>query len=493
MLRSSVFLAVFIALLNATPLDDYVNHDDGEFKWFNTNVTYNFLGGKGYLLNLTSQRWLTDADSDRSIWTHQLVVVVPDKLQYDKDSAFLWITGGENRNPEPPSPTGEDVLLTSLVAINTGTIGAALFQVPNEPIVFPSDPTHESRHEDGIIAFTWNTYIKNTSKADWLLRLPMVKACMKAMDATEQFVAQKNVNVTKWVAAGASKRGWTTWTLSAVEKRLIGIVPVVMDLLNLPTNMKHMWRNMGGWTFAFKDYYKMNLTAQLDDPALLNLSQVVDAYFYRDRLAGLPKLVVNAGDDEFFQGDDDHYWWDDMPGPKHRLLVQDSEHSMATGILEAASAIEAFAHGLLSHSTIPNFTWELDYTNGQIVVNDTSASATKIKLRYATNLNETRKDFRWLVDAIDGGCPSPLVAVPKKSGICFQPIFWHTEEIAKSDSHTYIGKRPAPDKAWTAFFVEMYYKGVTDVEYRFTTQMMILPNTFPFPPCSGEGCRGQLI
>ena len=29
------------------------------------------------------------------------------------------------------------------------------------------------------------------------------------------------------------QRGWTTWTTGAVDKRVIGIIPIVMDLLNM--------------------------------------------------------------------------------------------------------------------------------------------------------------------------------------------------------------------------------------------------------------------
>lgn len=35
------------------------------------------------------------------------------------------------------------------------------------------------------------------------------------------------------MVAGASKRGWTTWTTAAVDKRVFAAIPIVMDLLNL--------------------------------------------------------------------------------------------------------------------------------------------------------------------------------------------------------------------------------------------------------------------
>lgn len=35
----------------------------------------------------------------------------------------------------------------------------------------------------------------------------------------------------------------------------------------------------------------------------------------------MPKLVINAGGDEFFLPDDNHYFWDDLVGPKYFRYV----------------------------------------------------------------------------------------------------------------------------------------------------------------------------
>jgi PhoPQ-activated pathogenicity-related protein len=42
-------------------------------------------------------------------------------------------------------------------------------------------------------------------------------------------------NIKKWMIAGGSKRGWTTWTTAAVDKRVFAAVPIVMDMLDLNT------------------------------------------------------------------------------------------------------------------------------------------------------------------------------------------------------------------------------------------------------------------
>ena len=56
---------------------------------------------------------------------------------------------------------------------------------------------------------------------------------------------------------------WTTWTVGAVDPRVIAIIPIVMDELNFLENLKHHYRS-----FAFKDYYEVGIPSYLQDPKL---------------------------------------------------------------------------------------------------------------------------------------------------------------------------------------------------------------------------------
>ena len=47
-------------------------------------------------------------------------------------------------------------------------------------------------------------------------------------------------------------------------------------------------------------------------PLLQDMFDIVDPYSYKEKLV-LPKLVCNAGGDEFFMPDNIRYWWKDMP------------------------------------------------------------------------------------------------------------------------------------------------------------------------------------
>ena len=77
----------------------------------------------------------------------------------------------------------------------------------------------------------------------------------------------------------------------AVDKRVVAIVPVVMDELNTAKvlilltcvftvynlqNLHHHYRAYGGWTWAFHDYYELNFTEHLDDPCAHTLLDFID-------------------------------------------------------------------------------------------------------------------------------------------------------------------------------------------------------------------------
>ena len=95
----------------------------------------------GHLINMTSQQWLSEADVDRSIWWHILVVIIPDNVDWKKN-ATLWINGRSN-DSNMPTNKDEDIVLSAALAMGTGTITGALFQIPNEHIVFSSDPKQQ--------------------------------------------------------------------------------------------------------------------------------------------------------------------------------------------------------------------------------------------------------------------------------------------------------------------------------------------------------------
>src|SRR5437868_14036150 len=112
------------------------------------------------------------------------------------------------------------------IATTTNSVVSELRDVPNQPLRFAGDP-YGPREEDEIIAYTWRKFI-DTGDATWPLRLPMTKATVRSMDTETSFlgtVEPSRVQLDDFVVAGESKRGWTTWTTAAVDRRVVAIVP----------------------------------------------------------------------------------------------------------------------------------------------------------------------------------------------------------------------------------------------------------------------------
>ena len=136
-------------------LHNYVHTPDPAYKYSDTGRRISEKQWTGYILNMTSQTWLTKHDSDRSVWWHILVVIIPKKIQHT-DFGFLWITGGDNKNGGGGGYDGknEDIIVAAYQAVHNGIVAAALFQVPNQPVLFKTDPIQKQRSEDATIAFT---------------------------------------------------------------------------------------------------------------------------------------------------------------------------------------------------------------------------------------------------------------------------------------------------------------------------------------------------
>src|SRR5579859_3096710 len=160
-----------------TALDRYVSAAD---------TNYNFhlvrrIPGKGqttFILEMTSQAWLTTNEVDRPLWKHWMILVRPDQLNSSK--SLLLISGGANDGKEPRS--ADDGL--AKIAVLTQSIVTELKMVPNQPLVFSGET--EERSEDALIAYSWDKFLR-TGDEKWPARLPMTKAAVRAMDTVISF------------------------------------------------------------------------------------------------------------------------------------------------------------------------------------------------------------------------------------------------------------------------------------------------------------------
>ncbi len=153
------------------------------------------------------------------------------------------------------------------VAQATGSVVAELGMIPNQPLVFHGDGV--SRSEDDLVAYTWDQYLK-TGDELWPARLPMVKAVVRAMDTIQAVFEQKGegLRINESGSGGRTKRGWTTWMTAAVDPRVVAIVPIVIDVLNVEVSMEHHYAAYGFWAPAVGDYVHHHIPQRRKTAAL---------------------------------------------------------------------------------------------------------------------------------------------------------------------------------------------------------------------------------
>src|SRR6476659_675808 len=270
-----------------TALDRFINTPDPSFK-YELVKTIPGEGYTAYVLDLTSQAWRTRSETNRPIWKHWLTIIKPEKVE--GTTGFLFITGGSITAPAPATADAGNVD----TALTTHSVVAELRGVPNEPVVFTEEG--KPRNEDQIIAYTWVKFLK-TGDETWPLHFPMAKAAVRAMDAVTKFCAGENVTVDNYFVSGASKRGWTTWLTAAADPRVIGIAPMLIDLLNNEKSFRHHYRAYGFYSPAVKDYQDMGIMEVSGTPRYKELMRLEDPYSYRSRYT-MPKFLINSAGDQ---------------------------------------------------------------------------------------------------------------------------------------------------------------------------------------------------
>lgn len=425
-----------------TAIDEYVHRPDDAYEW--KIVNRKKVGTTTTLtLGMTSQNWLTKEQVDRTTWKHWVNVAIPEKVA--SSVGFLMISGGSNGGDAPEAPASEIIE----IARATGTVAAELKMVPNQALVFHGDGVR--RKEDDLIGYTWDQFLE-TGDAEWLARNAMIKSAVRAMDTVTAACANEQVKVDEFVVAGASKRGWTTWLTGAIDDRVVGIIPIVIDVLNVRDSMRHHFSAYGYWAPAVGNYVDHGIMERFNDPRLADLYNLVDPYFYRHRLEK-PKLVLNAAGDQFFLPDSWKFYWDDLPGEKYVRYVPNTDHGMRGS--DAITSVVAF-HGLLAHGKArPDFDWSIS-ESGEIVVT-TKDTPESVVLWQATN--PEARDFR-------------LETLGPK---------YTSTELTASEDGKFRALVDAPDQGWTAYFVELKYDVGMPVPLKLSTGVNVLPKTLPYP------------
>lgn len=437
-----LLFTAFSTLAFATALDDYVAAPDPAFT-YSTAKTIEDAAYTATVYNLISQEWLDKSEVDRTEWQHWVTVIVPKERAFTE--AMLFIGGGSNSGTEAPTP---DAMMAQ-VAVMTKSVVVEVKQIPNQPIRFVHEEMEKykerGRVEDALIAYGWDKFLR-TENPLWLARLPMTKAIVRAMD----LVQAEHTDVNGFFVVGGSKRGWTTWTTAAVDKRVKGIAPAVIDVLNVTKSMANHHAAYGFWAPAVGNYEEMDCLSRIHTPEFTKLREIVDPLSYVDRLT-MPKMIINSAGDQFFCPDSWKFYFDQLQGEKYLRYMPNTDHGLA---IEAYFNMASFYHAVMSGTPRPKFDWKLREDGGLEVRCETPP--TKVQLWQAHN--PKARDFR-------------LESVGK---------IWQGTVVEPNAEGVYVAEPGAPEEGWRAFFLEMEFPNPgIQFPFKFTTGISILPDTLP--------------
>jgi len=308
-------------------LQEYSDRDDSCYAW-KIESKERFLGSEVLHITLQSQEW------KGIVWKHRMKFLAPEAFE-EGSYVLMLITGSEEDS--------EGLAFCKTIADRLNLPCAVLHDVPNQPLF-------HGLYEDALIAFTFSKFIESQD-VEWPLLIPMVKAAKKSIDALEEMLEQSFQTPKGFIVMGASKRGWTTWLFSAIDKRVKGIAPLVFDNLNFAEQMRHQIECYGAYSEQILDYTKLRLQEKLQTEIGQRLVEIVDPYSYKDSII-VPKLIVDGTNDRYWTVDSLNLYYDGLKGRRHVLYVPNSGHGLEDR-RRVINAIVAFASSIREGKDLP--------------------------------------------------------------------------------------------------------------------------------------------
>jgi len=410
-------------------LQEYVRRPETAFEWQIKNKIER-PGARIYDLHFVSQVW------QGIKWRHQLQIYLPAEAT-PGSTMFLWVTGG--------GATPETIALGLELARKIKAPVGFLYRIPNQPLL------EGNLREDDLIAETFVRYLK-TGDENWPLLLPMVKSVVKAMDVAQAFAAQERLtSPEKFIVAGASKRGWTTWLTAAVDRRVSAIAPVVIDVLNMRAQMSQQLESLGSFSARLTPYSSRGLLPIPDTAEGRRLLSIVDPWAYRDKLT-MPKLIVNGTNDLYWATGALNLYWDGIPKDKWILYIPNAGHNLrrqdrppGEQLNDLINGLAAFARQQIGGTPMPSINWKHETVDGKL---------------------------RLTIDA----APVPLAArlwIAASPTADFRAASWREQPLKFSEGHM-VGEITPPETGRVAFFGEGEYE-IDSLRYKLSTQIRLSP------------------
>ena len=443
-MKKSIFIGILFFLIPAmvysgtprkgvvpeTALQSYLKKPDKSFRWSVTE-RHHAEGVRFSRIIFTSQTW-------RNIpWNHEMIVMVPDQLEYNQ--ALLFISGGSIKDGKPNTHRWNDELLMAVgnLAKTNRMVAALLWQVPNQPL-------YDGLTEDELISYTLHEYLDDRDFS-WPLLFPMTKSAVRAMDVIGKFSKKETgKKIRDFVVTGASKRGWTTWLTGASDPRVRAIVPMVIDVLNMPVNIDYQKKVWGDYSIEIEDYVKLGIAQQVGTPDGDELVKMIDPFSYRKTLT-MPKMVVNGTNDPYWPVDAIKNYIDQIPGENYLCYIPNAGHGLGDK-KQAMASLSAFTAFTVTGARYPQCVYHIkeNKDNAALKVESTPDLLTGAVLWSTTSTDRDFRDEKWI---------SQNLNAKGKSLIEVEVEF--------------------PDSGYKAFYVDLVYKAPAGHDFTQSTRMFV--------------------
>lgn len=168
------------------------------------------------------------------------------------------------------------------------------------------------------------------------------------------------------------------------------------------------------------------------------------------------------------------------------------EHSLITNVPEVLETVTGFVRAVQAGKPRPSYSWtKLDDGTLRVEVEGPPQDGLEVTLWTARTIDGAlRRDFR-------------LVSLVNTTGKPWvHPVFWSgsalppTESSADATVYEAYVEPPAEGQGWVAFVIELVFPSPfpqNGTNFRVSTAVSILPQTFPYPDCYAESCNGPLV
>lgn len=361
------FLLFLTTLVRGGYLEKYLAQN-GDLEWEILSHQILEEGSSLYHLQFTSQHW------QEYTWTHRLYLIQPERIQEEKP-IFLYISG---------SGSGE-------MELNTGRQLAHKLDIPVAILMdVPNQPLFQNLWEDDLLAYTLEQTLLSGDYT-WPLLFPMTKAVLKAMDTltafSREYYHQEREDF-KFILTGGSKRGWTAWLTAPKDPRVVALIPVSYDNLNLPLQMEHQLEIFGDYSSQIHSYTQRGIQEYLQVEEGKKLAASIDPYSYLSDILQ-PKLIIIGTNDEYWPLSALNLYQQELQGETHLLYLPGTAHD-ASDWSRVLPTMEAFIYSITHGIALPALKGEKEGASYQVVVENNIPAR---EIRFWRAISPTR-DFR---------------------------------------------------------------------------------------------------